>query len=146
MLGVEGAPRLTDGLKASGPSYELTPRREYLRRASGRRVDGPVFARARGERLQLKGGELPAVAREELVLELDPLQAQRVEEGGQVLHDHDDAEIEAEIGSEGSVDHMYRDEIDCEIGSEDDNFPIIVAISMKYCVVLLWPFFSCCFL
>ena len=35
--------------KASGPSYKLTPRREYLRRASGRRVDGPVFARARAE-------------------------------------------------------------------------------------------------
>ena len=53
LKGAQPQPRLcakTDRRpEASGPSYKLTPRREYLRRASGRRVDGPVFARARAE-------------------------------------------------------------------------------------------------
>ena len=58
-------------------------------------------------RLKVKGRELPAVALVELILELDPVEAQRVQEGREQLHHAKDAHGHAAPDGEGDDDHRH---------------------------------------
>eukprot|EP00327_Prymnesium_parvum_P002439 CAMPEP_0182843862 /NCGR_PEP_ID=MMETSP0006_2-20121128/26429_1 /TAXON_ID=97485 /ORGANISM="Prymnesium parvum, Strain Texoma1" /LENGTH=155 /DNA_ID=CAMNT_0024973713 /DNA_START=458 /DNA_END=921 /DNA_ORIENTATION=- len=56
--------------------------------------------------LRVREGDEPvSVAHVELVLELDPLQAQRVQKGGEVLHHHEHAQVEREPDGEHGEEH-----------------------------------------